>query len=77
MTKGTAFKTGAFVLLWVNVLLVRMGYDALPVIDETNTALLGTFLISLYTHISKQFFGKKGKAQKKALERNDLKDKLY
>lgn len=76
MTKGTAFKTGAFVLLWLNVLLVRMGYEALPVIDETNTALLGTFLITAYTHISKQFYGKKGKAQKKALERNNLEDKI-
>ena len=76
MTKGTAFKTGAFVLLWANVLLVRLGFDALPALDETNTALLGTFIISAYTHISKQFYGKKGKAQKKVLERTDLEDKL-
>jgi hypothetical protein len=76
MTKGTAFKTGAFVLLWVNVLLVRLGVDPLPVLDETNTALLGTFIISVYTHFSKQFYGTKGKAQKRVLERTDLDDKV-
>jgi hypothetical protein len=76
MTKGTALKVGAFALLWVNILLVRMGIDPLPVLDETNTALVGTFIISLYTLISKQFFGTKGKAQKKVLERTDLDDKM-
>jgi SPP1 family holin len=65
---ATAVKAFLFVLTWLNVLLVRQGYNALPVIDETNAAIIVTFVISLYTTITHMFFGRKGQAQKAQLE---------
>jgi SPP1 family holin len=71
--KATAVKVILFALTWLNVLLVREGYNPLPIIDETTAALIVTFAISLYTTVTHVFLGKRGQAQKKQLEKTGLK----
>ena len=70
---ATAVKAFLFILTWVNVLLVRQGIDPLPVIDETNAAIIVTFVISLYTTVTHLFIGRKGQQQKEQLEKTGLK----
>ena len=73
---ATAVKAFLFVLTWVNVLLVIQGIDPLPVLDETNAALIVTFVISVYSAITHFFIGRKGQAQKQQLEKTGLQSKL-
>lgn len=74
--KATAIKGLLFILTWVNVLLVREGYNPIPYVDETNLALIVTFAISVYTTITHFFIGRKGQEQKKQLEKTGLESKL-
>lgn len=39
----------AFLLVWVNQLLVAKGYQPLPVVSEEEIAILVTFVVSVWT----------------------------
>ena len=57
-----------FVLVWVNGALAAKGYKTIPVVDETQVAFAIAFVVSVYTTIKHNFFGKKGKKQKEAIK---------
>lgn len=73
MDKGTVIRIIIFVLAWVNQLLVSKGMQPLPVLDETILAAVITFFVSLWTLWKNNYITPKGKAQKQALERQNLK----
>jgi SPP1 family holin len=68
MDKMTIARAVVFVLAWLNGFLASKGYKTIPVIDETQVAFAIAFVVSVYTTIKHNFFGKKGKAQKQAIE---------
>ena len=69
MDKMTIARAVVFVLAWLNGFLASRGYKTLPVIDETQIAFAIAFVVSLYTAVKHNFFGKKGKAQKQVLDK--------
>lgn len=73
MDKGTVIRIIIFVLAWVNQLLVSKGMQPLPVLDETILAGVITFFVSVWTLFRNNYITSKGKAQKQALERQNLK----
>lgn len=71
MDKGAFARLIAFVLAWVNQILVSHGYHPLN-IDDTTIASIITFVVTLWGFISHNFIGQKGKAQKEVLQQHDL-----
>ena len=73
MDKKTIARIVVFALVWVNGWLASKGYKTIPVIDETQVAFAIAFIVSVYTTVRHNFFGKKGQAQKEVLDKNGLK----
>ena len=51
MGKSSVAKLILFAAGWLNVLLVRHGIDPFPVLNETDAALLATFVVSAWAYI--------------------------
>jgi SPP1 family holin len=73
MDKGTTIRIIVFILAWVNQLLVSKGMHPLPVLDESFIAIAITFFVSVWALFKNNYLTSKGKAQKQALERQNLK----
>jgi SPP1 family holin len=73
MDKGTLIRTILFFVAWINTILVSKGYQALPVLSETEVALVLTFAISIYTWFRNNYITKKGKKQKEVIDKYGLK----
>jgi SPP1 family holin len=68
MDKGTVVRMLLFLLAWLNSFLASKGYETIPHVNETNVAMLVTFVISAWGFIKHNFFGQKGKEQKAAIK---------
>jgi SPP1 family holin len=68
LDKMTIARMLVFLLGWINAGLVAKGFKPIPVLDEGQIAFGVAFVISLYTTIKHNFFGKKGKKQKEAIK---------
>jgi SPP1 family holin len=72
MDKGTLVRTILFALTWINTLLVSKGYTALPVISETEVALVLTLIVSVWAWFKNSYITKKGREQKAVLKDKNL-----
>ncbi len=56
---------------WLNVLLVRNGIDPCPVINETDAALLATFIVSAWAYVEPRLkkWYKQRQARNQAIKR--------
>jgi SPP1 family holin len=68
MDKMTIARMIVFALGWINAGLVAKGFKSIPLLDEGQVAFAIAFVISVYTTIRHNFFGKKGKKQKEAIK---------
>jgi SPP1 family holin len=75
MDKGTQIRIVLFVLTWANTFAANKGWIHIPfpyVNDET-AAIVLTFIISSWSKWKNNYISRKGKAQERLLERNNLK----
>lgn len=72
MDRGTLVRTVLLLVAWVNTFLVSKGYETLPVISEEGIALALSFITSLWAWWKNNYVTSKGKAQKTALDRQNL-----
>lgn len=75
VSKSSIAKLILFAAGWLNVLLVRNGIDPFPVLNETDAALLATFIVSAWAGIEPRIkkWYKQRKARKDAIKRYEQK----
>lgn len=71
LSKSSIAKLILFAAGWMNVLLVRHGIDPFPVLNETDAALLATFIVSAWAGIEPRIkkWYKQRKERKDAIKR--------
>jgi len=69
--KSSIAKLLLFAAGWINVLLVRHGIDPFPVLNETDAALLATFIVSAWAYVEPRIkkWYKQRQARKQAIKR--------
>lgn len=69
MDKGTAIRTIALAITWLNVLLNQQGLETVPVLNQEEIALGLTFVASVWGWFKNNYITVKGREQKKAIEK--------